>query len=78
MEHKKTGNLNELLTEVMLAESLGVSPRTLQYWRSTSEGPKWIALGRLVRYDTEDVAAWLEDRKVSSTIEKALKFGGKG
>jgi excisionase family DNA binding protein len=51
-----------LLTPNRLADRLGISPRTLQDWRSRKVGPPWIRVGRVIRYREEDVNEWIEKR----------------
>ncbi len=51
--------ISDLLDEVELAEQLGVSRSTLQSWRYTGKGPRYLKLGRLIRYRNADVAAFL-------------------
>jgi len=48
-----------LIDEVALAARLGVSRSTLQSWRYTGRGPRFIKLGRMVRYRTADIDAFL-------------------
>jgi excisionase family DNA binding protein len=50
----------DLVDEVRLASRLGVSRSTLQSWRYSGRGPRWIKLGRLIRYRTTDVDRFLE------------------
>ncbi len=50
---------NDLIDEVTLAVRLGVSRSTLQSWRYAGRGPRFIKLGRLVRYRNADVDAYL-------------------
>jgi excisionase family DNA binding protein len=49
----------DLVDEVALAIRLGVSRSTLQSWRYAGRGPRFIKLGRLIRYRTADVDAYL-------------------
>ncbi len=49
----------ELIDEPTLATRLGVSRSTLQSWRYTGRGPRFIKLGRMIRYRTTDVDAYL-------------------
>lgn len=49
----------ELIDEPTLARQLGVSRSTLQCWRYTGRGPRFIKLGRMVRYRCGDVDAYL-------------------
>ncbi|MBX9756955.1 MAG: helix-turn-helix domain-containing protein [Pseudomonadaceae bacterium] len=58
----------DLLTPDQLAESLGLSTRTLAAWRGTRRGgPAWVKCGSLVRYRRSDVLVWLESRKRNGT-----------
>ena len=50
---------DELLDEPKLAARLGVSRATLQSWRYAGRGPKYIKIGRLIRYRVADVDAYL-------------------
>ena len=52
-----------LTTPTELATKVKVSTRTLQDWRSKGVGPKWIKVGKVVRYRASDVAAWLNSRE---------------
>lgn len=49
----------ELLTEQTLSKQLHVSLACLRRWRVERRGPVFIRVGRLVRYDSHDVEAWL-------------------
>lgn len=50
---------SELIDEPTLASRLGVSRSTLQSWRYTGRGPRFIKLGRMVRYRSADIDAYL-------------------
>jgi len=50
-----------LIDEPALATKLGVSRSTLQSWRYNGRGPRYIKLGRMVRYRTADVDEFLRD-----------------
>ncbi len=49
----------ELIDESTLATRLGVSRSTLQSWRYAGRGPRFIKLGRIVRYRGADIEAYL-------------------
>lgn len=49
----------ELLSPVELAETLGLSVRTIYNWRVRDFGPPGVKVGRHVRYRKADVDAWL-------------------
>ena len=53
--------------EARAAELLGVSPRTLQKWRVTGEGPAFIKLGKRVGYTRADLDAHVERSRRAST-----------
>lgn len=46
------------------AATLGISTTWLEQLRCAGRGPKWVKLGRAVRYRPEDLAAWLEENLV--------------
>src|SRR6266478_5781504 len=41
----------QLLDEQEVSKRLSVSVNTLRYWRACGDGPNYVKLGRLVRYD---------------------------
>lgn len=51
------------------AEFLGVSVRTLQAWRVRGEGPRFVKVGRAVRYRRRELVAFQKSRTFSSTTE---------
>lgn len=55
-----TGRAGELVDEASLAARLGISRSTLQSWRYSGRGPRWIKLGRLIRYRVTDIDAYLD------------------
>ena len=42
-----------------LAEVLGVHIKTLAMWRRNETGPKYVKVGKLVRYHRQAVRDWL-------------------
>ncbi len=49
-----------LLTEKDVAEALQCTVSALRLWRHEGTGPRFIRVGRFVRYREEDVALYLE------------------
>lgn len=49
----------ELVDEIVLAARLGVSRSTLQSWRYAGRGPRYLKIGRLIRYRNADVETFL-------------------
>ena len=59
-----------LLTEKEAVRILGFSHRTLQAWRVSGGGPKFIKVSsRCVRYRLADLRAWVEARVRRSTSD---------
>jgi predicted DNA-binding transcriptional regulator AlpA len=48
------------LTESETARRLGVSISGLRKWRRNGSGPRFVRLGRLVRYLATDIQVWLD------------------
>lgn len=61
------------LTEKEAAKMLGLSPRTLQKYRQECGPPKYIKIGRAVRYLPEDLKQFLKDNRVTPVYEKEWK-----
>ena len=48
-----------LMTQEEAAESLRAKPTTMQWWRTTGRGPKYVKLGRRVFYRQSDLDAFI-------------------
>jgi hypothetical protein len=59
-----------LWTEIQTAEFLAVAVKMLQAWRVHGGGPKFIKLGRSVRYRREDLERFLDERTMTHTQAK--------
>ena len=57
------------LNQVELATRLKISPRTLERWRWTGEGPAFLKIGGRVIYRLEDVEAYENGRRCESTVQ---------
>lgn len=62
--------LDSLVAPSTLAERLGTTERSLSEWRIKGRGPKYIRVGRGVRYRPEAVDAWLLALEHASTSEE--------
>ena len=60
-----------LLSTSQLSDLLGVDPRSIERWRQTGDGPRYLKLGSLVRYDPGDVDTWLAERSAQSTSSES-------
>ena len=61
--------INRLITEVEAADLLGLSVKTLRRWRWAGHPPRFIKLGGAVRYDMEDLRAFMESGRRTSTSD---------
>ncbi len=62
-------NPDRLLTEMELEAEDGFNHRTLQAWRVRGGGPKYLKIGRSVRYRRKDIEAWLASKIRRSTSD---------
>jgi excisionase family DNA binding protein len=46
------------------ADRLGLPPATIERWNSRGGGPRYLRVGRHVRYRLADIIAWEESRLV--------------
>jgi len=58
-----------LLDEKTVATQLNCEVKTLQAWRCRGVGVPFVRVGRLIRYKPEDVADYIESRRVRSTSQ---------
>ena len=57
------------LSTPQAAERLGISPRTLEQYRRTGEGPVFHRFGYLVRYLAANIDAWAAARRRITTAD---------
>ena len=50
----------ELITECQVADRFNLSVNTLRYWRAVDEGPPFVKIGRLVRYDVAALERYVQ------------------
>jgi hypothetical protein len=60
--------LKQLHTEEQEAARIGLAPKTLANQRCRGDGPPFLKVGRLVRYDPELTDAWLAERIRTSAL----------
>lgn len=63
-------NLPRLMDQRDLANYLGKSTAWCERARWAGEGPRFIKLGRHVRYRADDVLAWIDANTRTSTTEE--------
>ena len=57
-----------VLSDTEVADRLGVSPFTVRAWRRKGNGPRFMKMGRAVRYRSEDVEAFKEMALVDPAV----------
>lgn len=53
--------MKKLIDTSATAEYLGVTEQTLANWRYLGRGPRFYRVGQLVKYDRDDLDAWLDE-----------------
>jgi predicted DNA-binding transcriptional regulator AlpA len=64
-----TADIDVALNEHQAADFLGISVRTLQAWRVRGGGPRYVKLGRSVRYQHRELVSFQQSHTVGSTTE---------
>ena len=59
-----------MLTTVEAAQYCGLSPRTLEKRRTKQAGPRFVKLGRLVKYRLRDLEEWIAQSVRISTSDR--------
>lgn len=75
MAHRPTNWLNQ----DELAARWGLSPRTLEAWRSERRGPAFLKIGGRVHYRLEDIEGWESEQvrlRYPSPAHAAFGVGG--
>ena len=54
--------IETLLNEHDVARITGLSVASVRRWRLLRQGPKYLKIGAAVRYNPEDLSAWLASR----------------
>jgi predicted DNA-binding transcriptional regulator AlpA len=61
----------KIFTEDETSLCLHVGKRTLQRWRTTGEGPRWVRLGpRLIGYPENEIDVWVAARTYASCADE--------
>lgn len=61
--------MTKLATPQDVASYLGTTPDAIAQWRYRGTGPKFVKVGRSVRYRWEDVATWLDEQTRQGTAD---------
>jgi len=70
---KEMKDFDTPLSESEAARMIGMSVSGLRKFRRNGSGPRFIRLGRIIRYLASDIQAWL----VAHTVESSSNGAGK-
>ncbi|TXH10154.1 MAG: DNA-binding protein [Hyphomicrobiaceae bacterium] len=59
----------ELLTPTQVAEKLKVDVQLLNQWRSARKGPRFVKLGRFIRYKSDELQEWIDAQGVDTNLK---------
>ena len=65
--------MNSTLLKTRDLEALGIPASTASKLGMTGDGPAYIKRGRAVYYRREDIDAWLDAHRVTSTAEAFMR-----
>lgn len=60
------------LNQLELARRWSMSPRTLERWRWTGEGPHFLKIGKRVIYPLAEIEAFETERLMAGTSGRAI------
>ncbi len=70
-------NEDDVLSERQTSSLLLVQPSTLQAWRTKGRGPKYLKIGKLVRYRLRDLHSFLDQQTRTSTVDPGVSQSDK-
>lgn len=68
---RESGAMDSLIDPKQAAPILGLSVRTLERHRLAGTGPRYVRLGRLVRYRQQDLVDFVDRNLRRSTAEES-------
>lgn len=57
-----SGKAPKYLTTNQVADILGLTPGTLRSWRIRKQGPPYLKIGVLCRYDESELNEWIKQK----------------
>ena len=66
--------MKQSISETEAARILGLAVQTLRNWRCQSRGPKYLKLGRAIKYDIYEIEKYMHEHTIDP--EKSKHQGG--
>jgi hypothetical protein len=57
--------MNKGINDVEAAKVMGLAAQTLRNWRHMRKGPKYLKMGRAVRYDLVDIVEFMKNNTIN-------------
>lgn len=73
--HAMAPHERRVLNETELANRWGISPKTLQRWRTEGRGPHYMKLSKRVTYPLDEIAEY-ERRALHASTSQCVPAGG--
>ena len=70
LRRRQSSVVPQYLTPDEAAIFLNMPVKTLEHWRARGEGPPFSPVGRHIRYDIDEVRAWMRGRRVETGGER--------
>jgi predicted DNA-binding transcriptional regulator AlpA len=72
MKNVETWSADRLITTKIAADLLGRHPAVLADWRHQKRGPRYIKIGKSIRYRLSDIDNWIDRHTVDPGDRDAL------
>jgi predicted DNA-binding transcriptional regulator AlpA len=72
MNNAETSSADRLITTKIAADLLGRHPAVLADWRHQKRGPRYIKIGKSIRYRMSDLENWVDRHTVDPGDRDAL------
>ena len=65
-----------LAAEAETAAELHIQPQTLRAWRIRGQGPRYVRVGKLIKYRSSDIRDWVQSRVTEPASRPAHRACG--
>jgi len=57
--------MNHKVNDIEAAKIIGLAVQTMRNWRHLRKGPKYLKIGRSIRYDLLDIFEWCKKNTIN-------------